>query len=83
MEYLLAKGTADDVLWPMVQEKLNTLNKAGLSKDNFMDATATAAPTTATKPDSTNPPITAYFQKKAEEELSQEDLMQIFEESFD
>lgn len=41
VEYLLAKGTADDVLWPMVQVKLNTLNEAGLSKDNFHDATAT------------------------------------------
>ncbi|VVC28544.1 Helicase superfamily 1/2, ATP-binding domain,Helicase, C-terminal,P-loop containing nucleoside [Cinara cedri] len=35
IQYLLAKGTADDHLWPLIQSKLNVLNKAGLSKDNF------------------------------------------------
>lgn len=38
VEYLLAKGTADDVIWPMVKEKLTVLNQAGLSKDNFHEA---------------------------------------------
>lgn len=33
VHYLLAKGTADDQLWPLVQSKLNVLNQAGLSKD--------------------------------------------------
>ena len=28
-------GTADDELWPMIQKKLDVLNKVGLSKDNF------------------------------------------------
>lgn len=42
VEYLVAGGTADDVLWPMIQEKLKVLNKAGLSKDNFEEADATA-----------------------------------------
>ena len=31
----MAIGTADDKLWPMIQKKLDVLNKAGLSKDNF------------------------------------------------
>ncbi len=35
VQYLVAKGTADDELWPMIQKKLDVLNKAGLSKDNF------------------------------------------------
>lgn len=35
IEYLIAKGTADDHLWNIVQSKLNTLNKVGLSEDNF------------------------------------------------
>merc|ERR1712126_353000 len=34
-QYLVARGTADDSLWPMIQKKLVVLNKAGLSKDNF------------------------------------------------
>lgn len=42
VQYLVAGGTADDVLWPMVQEKLKVLNKAGLSKDNFGEANATS-----------------------------------------
>ncbi|XP_025420462.1 SWI/SNF-related matrix-associated actin-dependent regulator of chromatin subfamily A-like protein 1 isoform X1 [Sipha flava] len=41
IQYLLAKNTADDSLWPMIQTKLNVLNKAGLSKDNFKDDSTT------------------------------------------
>jgi len=35
VQYLVAKGTADDELWPMIKRKLDVLNQAGLSKDNF------------------------------------------------
>jgi len=35
VQYLVARDTADDVLWRNIQSKLNVLNKAGLSKDNF------------------------------------------------
>ena len=38
VQYLVATGTADDELWPMIQRKLDILNKAGLSKDNFMES---------------------------------------------
>ncbi|UYV61873.1 SMARCAL1 [Cordylochernes scorpioides] len=38
VQYLVARNTADDHIWPMVQNKLNFLNKAGLSKDNFSEA---------------------------------------------
>ncbi|GFQ71950.1 hypothetical protein TNCT_6421 [Trichonephila clavata] len=38
VQYLVAKGTADDEMWPLVQRKLDILNKAGLSKDNFKSA---------------------------------------------
>merc|ERR1712126_468433 len=34
-QYLVARGTADDSLWPMIQKNLVVLNKAGLGKDNF------------------------------------------------
>ncbi|CAN8003353.1 unnamed protein product [Ixodes pacificus] len=37
VQYLVAKGTADDYIWPLVRNKLDTLSKAGLSKDNFYD----------------------------------------------
>ncbi|KAG1671657.1 SWI/SNF-related matrix-associated actin-dependent regulator of chromatin subfamily A-like protein 1 [Nymphon striatum] len=41
VQYLVAKGTADDFLWALVQKKLDVLNKAGLSKDNFTDSNTT------------------------------------------
>ncbi|XP_076363842.1 LOW QUALITY PROTEIN: SWI/SNF-related matrix-associated actin-dependent regulator of chromatin subfamily A-like protein 1 [Tachypleus tridentatus] len=41
VQYLVAQGTADDHIWPLVQKKLETLNKAGLSKDNFSDTDTT------------------------------------------
>lgn len=34
IKYLIAKGTADDYLWPLIHSKLEVLNKAGLSKDS-------------------------------------------------
>ncbi|XP_038222560.1 SWI/SNF-related matrix-associated actin-dependent regulator of chromatin subfamily A-like protein 1 [Zerene cesonia] len=37
--YLLASGTADDVMWPLLQDKLHVLNNVGLSKDSFEDTT--------------------------------------------
>ncbi|PNF23884.1 hypothetical protein B7P43_G13718, partial [Cryptotermes secundus] len=37
IQYLVAKETADDHIWPLIQSKLDVLNKAGLSKDNFLD----------------------------------------------
>merc|ERR1719322_1858836 len=37
VRYLMATGTADDHLWTLISQKLDVLNKAGLSKDNFMD----------------------------------------------
>eukprot|EP00092_Neocalanus_flemingeri_P016312 GFUD01017657.1.p1 GENE.GFUD01017657.1~~GFUD01017657.1.p1 ORF type:complete len:811 (-),score=228.30 GFUD01017657.1:63-2438(-) len=40
IQYLVARETADDVLWPLIQKKLEVLNKAGLSKDNFEDSEA-------------------------------------------
>ncbi|NWR69179.1 SMAL1 protein, partial [Centropus unirufus] len=35
VHYLVAKGTADDYLWPMIQEKIKVLGEAGLSETNF------------------------------------------------
>lgn len=37
IQYLIARNTADDYIWPLIQHKLSVLGKAGLSKDNFGD----------------------------------------------
>ena len=60
-------GTADDELWPLLQKKLDVLNKAGLSKDNFMESDAHHAKTSkAISPDKSSEhndssKITDYF----------------------
>lgn len=35
VQYLVARNTADDYIWPLIQQKLSVLGKAGLSKDDF------------------------------------------------
>ncbi|GFS00493.1 SWI/SNF-related matrix-associated actin-dependent regulator of chromatin subfamily A-like protein 1 [Elysia marginata] len=35
VQYLVAHGTADDYIWPLIQGKLDVLGKAGLTKDDF------------------------------------------------
>ncbi|KAG5898702.1 hypothetical protein JTB14_030652 [Gonioctena quinquepunctata] len=39
VRYLISPGTADDSIWPMLQEKQRTLNKAGLCRDSFENIT--------------------------------------------
>ncbi|XP_041506010.1 SWI/SNF-related matrix-associated actin-dependent regulator of chromatin subfamily A-like protein 1 [Microtus oregoni] len=39
IHYLVAKGTADDYLWPLIQEKIKVLGEAGLSETNFSEMT--------------------------------------------
>ncbi|KAK3588463.1 hypothetical protein CHS0354_004677 [Potamilus streckersoni] len=41
VHYLVAQGTADDYIWPLVQKKLDVLSKAGLTKDDFSEADTT------------------------------------------
>lgn len=33
IRYLLAKGTADDYLWPAIQKKIDVLNEVGLDQN--------------------------------------------------
>jgi SWI/SNF-related matrix-associated actin-dependent regulator of chromatin subfamily A-like protein 1 len=35
VHYLLAKGTVDDRIWPLILKKLSILESVGLSKNNF------------------------------------------------
>ncbi|NXP19138.1 SMAL1 protein, partial [Scytalopus superciliaris] len=37
VHYLVARGTADDYLWPMIQDKIKVLGEAGLSETNFSE----------------------------------------------
>ena len=37
VHYLLAKGTTDDQIWPLILRKLNTLESVGLGKNDFKD----------------------------------------------
>ncbi|XP_078085287.1 SWI/SNF-related matrix-associated actin-dependent regulator of chromatin subfamily A-like protein 1 [Mustelus asterias] len=41
IHYLVARGTADDYLWPMIQEKVKILGQAGLSENNFSETETT------------------------------------------
>ncbi|KHN80273.1 Putative SMARCAL1-like protein [Toxocara canis] len=38
VQYLLANGTADDVLWPLIQRKLDVLDSCHLSSDSYKGA---------------------------------------------
>ncbi|NXQ35866.1 SMAL1 protein, partial [Alaudala cheleensis] len=61
VHYLVAKGTADDYLWPMIQEKIKVLGEAGLSETNFSE---TAESTNyCPKPDPKQKTIYDLFQK--------------------
>ncbi|XP_070170383.1 SWI/SNF-related matrix-associated actin-dependent regulator of chromatin subfamily A-like protein 1 [Polyergus mexicanus] len=37
IQYLVAKDTADDYIWPLIKKKLNVLNAAGLNQDLSID----------------------------------------------
>ncbi|KZC09702.1 PREDICTED: SWI/SNF-related matrix-associated actin-dependent regulator of chromatin subfamily A-like protein 1 [Dufourea novaeangliae] len=42
IQYLIAKRTADDYLWPLIQRKMNVLNEVGLDQDfSLQDITVT------------------------------------------
>lgn len=41
VQYLVARGTADDYIWNLIQSKLDVLGMAGLTKDNFSTADST------------------------------------------
>ncbi|KAG7464161.1 hypothetical protein MATL_G00184420 [Megalops atlanticus] len=43
IHYLVAKGTADDYLWPLIQEKMNVLEQAGLSESNLSENAESAS----------------------------------------
>ncbi|VDI38180.1 SWI/SNF-related matrix-associated actin-dependent regulator of chromatin subfamily A-like protein [Mytilus galloprovincialis] len=64
VHYLVAQNTADDQIWPLVQKKLDVLNKAGLSKDDFSSADTT----TLVLKDSRQTDLMQYFEESFIEE---------------
>ncbi|VDM73296.1 unnamed protein product [Strongylus vulgaris] len=38
VQYLIARNTADDIIWPLVQKKLDVLGQVNLSNDTFRTA---------------------------------------------
>ncbi|XP_031614904.1 SWI/SNF-related matrix-associated actin-dependent regulator of chromatin subfamily A-like protein 1 [Oreochromis aureus] len=65
IHYLVAKGTADDHLWPMIQEKMNVLEQVGLSESNFSE---TAENTSFHSKDPTQRSIMEMFQRSFSED---------------
>ncbi|XP_034144871.1 SWI/SNF-related matrix-associated actin-dependent regulator of chromatin subfamily A-like protein 1 isoform X1 [Esox lucius] len=65
IHYLVAKGTADDYLWPMIQEKMNVLEQVGLSESNFSE---NAESTSFHSKDCQQRRITEMFQRSFTEE---------------
>ncbi|TKR77705.1 hypothetical protein L596_018627 [Steinernema carpocapsae] len=41
VQYLLARGTADDLIWPLVQRKIAVLGSVNLSSENFRGTAST------------------------------------------
>ncbi|KAJ8024541.1 SWI/SNF-related matrix-associated actin-dependent regulator of chromatin subfamily A-like protein 1 [Holothuria leucospilota] len=68
IHYLIARGTADDHLWPLVQRKLRILEKAGLSKNDFSEAD------TKIMKDPTQQSILNFLEQSFAEELTPEEL---------
>ncbi|KAJ8004397.1 hypothetical protein DPEC_G00135290 [Dallia pectoralis] len=69
IHYLVAKGTADDYLWPMIQEKMNVLEQVGLSESNFSE---NAECSSFHSKDSQQMRITEMFQRSFIEEDTDE-----------
>lgn len=65
IHYLVAKGTADDHLWPMIQEKMNVLEQVGLSESNLSE---TAENTSFHSKDPTQRSIMEMFQRSFSED---------------
>ncbi|NXU25960.1 SMAL1 protein, partial [Thalassarche chlororhynchos] len=77
VHYLVAKGTADDYLWPMIQEKIKVLGEAGLSETNF---SKTAESTNyCPKPDPKQKTIYDLFQRTFSESKDDTDEVLLLE----
>uniref|UniRef100_A0A1A8R8W9 SWI/SNF-related matrix-associated actin-dependent regulator of chromatin subfamily A-like protein 1 n=2 Tax=Nothobranchius rachovii TaxID=451742 RepID=A0A1A8R8W9_9TELE len=80
IHYLVAKGTADDHLWPMIQAKMNVLEQVGLSESNLSDK---AENTSFHSKDPKQKSIMEMFQRSfsADDSLDEAGLMEDWEDS--
>uniref|UniRef100_A0A8C6Q961 SWI/SNF-related matrix-associated actin-dependent regulator of chromatin subfamily A-like protein 1 n=1 Tax=Nothobranchius furzeri TaxID=105023 RepID=A0A8C6Q961_NOTFU len=80
VHYLVAKGTADDHLWPMIQAKMNVLEQVGLSESNLSDK---AENTSFHSKDPKQKSIMEMFQRSfsADDGLDEAGLMEDWEDS--
>lgn len=69
VQYLIAKKTADDVMWNMVQQKLDVLGQVNLSSDTFR----TADKMHLRFNDATQPTMSDYLQKTPDKSGEWED----------
>ncbi|KAK7169549.1 hypothetical protein R3I93_005506 [Phoxinus phoxinus] len=65
IHYLVAKGTADDYLWPMIQNKMSVLEQVGLSESNISENAESAS---FHSKDPQQLTITEMFQRSFDEE---------------
>ncbi|XP_074169046.1 SWI/SNF-related matrix-associated actin-dependent regulator of chromatin subfamily A-like protein 1 isoform X2 [Rhinolophus sinicus] len=76
IHYLVARGTADDYIWPLIQEKMKILGEAGVSESNFSEMTET---TDFVCKDPKQQAIYDLFQKSFEEDGSDEAFLEAAE----
>ncbi|TNN03096.1 hypothetical protein fugu_000125 [Takifugu bimaculatus] len=72
VHYLVAKGSADDHLWPLIQEKMNVLEQVGLSESNLSDNAVNAS---FHSKDPTQRRITEMFQRSFTEDDGDEAVL--------
>uniref|UniRef100_H2TQN7 SWI/SNF-related matrix-associated actin-dependent regulator of chromatin subfamily A-like protein 1 n=1 Tax=Takifugu rubripes TaxID=31033 RepID=H2TQN7_TAKRU len=72
IHYLVAKGSADDHLWPLIQEKMNVLEQVGLSESNLSDNAVNAS---FHSKDPTQRRITEMFQRSFTEDDGDEAVL--------
>jgi len=69
-QYMLAEGTADDQIWPLVQNKLDVLNRVKLSADSFRDTTKSRLEPC---PNEQQTRLTSFFERLAADDQQQPD----------
>ncbi|XP_057660326.1 SWI/SNF-related matrix-associated actin-dependent regulator of chromatin subfamily A-like protein 1 [Diorhabda carinulata] len=84
VRYLLARGTADDSIWPLLQEKQRTLNAVGLCPDSFKEVTVSkqkVSDSLNSAVGSSDSDIRNYFTPEKKRKIDR--LDDIFDDGFD
>lgn len=78
IQYLIAKNTADDEMWPLINEKLNVLTKAGLTKEILSEAKNIDNNENLVDPKNN---IMNYFKELIDQELTQNQKQTMVEDN--